>query len=353
MSLLAICILVYIYKCNADLECTYSWIDGTSVDENFTPYDSTYNEPQIVDEFGCVVIDWTSGGFKWTERDCTDELPFICNKCNEEGPRHIIDYEVPSDDTEYMALNWNDANIYCQDDCNSHLASIHDPQQYEFIQNMFKQETAHFDTVWIGLYRDCEYEITTSITNERNENVSEKFLGMPAQTGIALLVISLTVAACILCAIGWLCYSKQKKQNKEMQKQMAAIQKKLSALEEVKTTQKPNDESPGSVHSNGFPITKTSERVLSGVDEEGNGNIEMQEGVQQEGHTKITKIESAVHLEVLPGDEYNNDDEEEDVMLSDDMADPKDIYNLIKEIGSGEFGTVWKAQNKKTKKIVA
>eukprot|EP01084_Bolivina_argentea_P005594 10527_1 len=147
MSLLAICILLHTYKCNADLECTYSWIDGTSVDEN-------YNEPQTVDEFGCVVIDWISvDGFKWTERDCTDKLPFICNKYNEEGPQHIIDYEVPSEnDTEYIALNWNDANSYCQDDCNSHLASIHSPQQYASIQNMFRQETAHFDTVWIGLY---------------------------------------------------------------------------------------------------------------------------------------------------------------------------------------------------------
>eukprot|EP01084_Bolivina_argentea_P216607 367942_1 len=35
------------------------------------------------------------------------------------------------------------------------------------------------------------------------------------------------------------------------------------------------------------------------------------------------------------------------------MADPKEIYNLIKEIGSGSFGAVYKAQNKKTKKIVA
>eukprot|EP01084_Bolivina_argentea_P025458 47336_1 len=35
------------------------------------------------------------------------------------------------------------------------------------------------------------------------------------------------------------------------------------------------------------------------------------------------------------------------------MANPKEIYNLIKEIGSGEFGAVYKAQIKKTKKIVA
>eukprot|EP01084_Bolivina_argentea_P213821 363049_1 len=35
------------------------------------------------------------------------------------------------------------------------------------------------------------------------------------------------------------------------------------------------------------------------------------------------------------------------------MADPKQIYTLMKEIGSGQFGAVYKAQNKKTKKIVA
>eukprot|EP01084_Bolivina_argentea_P278732 476322_1 len=35
------------------------------------------------------------------------------------------------------------------------------------------------------------------------------------------------------------------------------------------------------------------------------------------------------------------------------MADPKEIYNLIKEIGSGQFGIVYKAQNKQTQKIVA
>eukprot|EP01084_Bolivina_argentea_P002825 5241_1 len=35
------------------------------------------------------------------------------------------------------------------------------------------------------------------------------------------------------------------------------------------------------------------------------------------------------------------------------MADPKKIYDLIKEVGSGEFGAVWKAENKKDKKIVA
>eukprot|EP01084_Bolivina_argentea_P008094 15143_1 len=40
-------------------------------------------------------------------------------------------------------------------------------------------------------------------------------------------------------------------------------------------------------------------------------------------------------------------------LASYSMADPKEIYNLIKEIGSGEFGTVYKAENKKMKKIVA
>eukprot|EP01084_Bolivina_argentea_P003134 5841_1 len=351
MSLLAICILVYIYKCNA--ECWYEWSDDT--DLKFNPYELTPEH----DEPGCIAIyiEPTSNvdsrensvDFEWIKIDCEETLPFICNNCNDYRGAPP-DYTVLSNGN-YITLDWNEANGYCEEECDSNLASIHGDHQYETIKDILRG-TQQFDTVWIGLHRACEYISTTNIN--QHEKRSAEFIGMPIETGISVLVISLTVAACIFCAIGWLCYSNQKKQNNEIQKEMAVIQKKLSALQDEKQ-QRPNDESPGSVHNNGsgFPITKTSERVLSGVDEEGNGNIEMQEGVQQEGHTKITKIESAVHLEVLPGDEYNNDDEEEDVMLSDDMADPKDIYNLIKEIGSGEFGTVWKAQNKKTKKIVA
>eukprot|EP01084_Bolivina_argentea_P025767 47915_1 len=40
-------------------------------------------------------------------------------------------------------------------------------------------------------------------------------------------------------------------------------------------------------------------------------------------------------------------------IISINMSEPKEIYNLIEELGTGTFGSVYKAQNKKTKKIVA
>eukprot|EP01084_Bolivina_argentea_P024778 46135_1 len=151
---------------------------------------------------------------------------------------------------------------------------------------------------------------------------------MDSTSTIIVIIISILLVL-ILCCSAWVL--KHKRANKDMRKQMEVIQKKLSALEEANVptrNESTRNESPGSVASIrlDLPVSLNSE---PGMQES------MQEGMQQEGHTKHTKIESAVNLDT----ELKDDEKDNvllDAMLSDAMKMPSLDPNQIPDVNDND-----------------
>eukprot|EP01084_Bolivina_argentea_P085476 154477_1 len=277
----------------------------------------------------------------------------VCKSAKSSDNRPVKeDYPVYS--YQFKQLNHSDAEKYCNSPCQSHLASIHVSQQY----TLAKRIIAPNNSVWIGLvYRpDKNYSWTWTdgtpriyYTNNSNPSLWKKepyqciainpqkdykWESQPCSIQLPFLCNSCTeehededgnsIGALILvmcfailyfccgaCVVYWYMKKKVKKLKKQIKKDNG----------ECPTSPTPQ---PG---AKDYKLAKVQTVSTNNVDPgvEGDRNNAIEEGVEAEGHTKVTKIESAVHLEVKSGDNDDDYDDEKkenkvlDIMLSDVM----------------------------------
>eukprot|EP01083_Nonionella_stella_P023903 66130_1 len=124
-----------------DVEGTWVYADGTPCPDCGSPNDINsgyYWSPHALpDSYDCVWIarsSWKVEDMLFSG-DCTFARPFICNEIIE------IPYIFVNSD-----LNWQEADTYCMDHYNSHLATIHDDDSSQILQYLLGERTA-----WIGL----------------------------------------------------------------------------------------------------------------------------------------------------------------------------------------------------------
>ena len=91
--------------------------------------------------------------FSWNDDFCHHTHAFICNDCtgNTTTPSLTKDYHFVN---EY--LNWNSAEVYCKETCNSNLASIHSESDFDQIARIFEEASfinkSIHQKAWFGLH---------------------------------------------------------------------------------------------------------------------------------------------------------------------------------------------------------
>ena len=122
--------------------------------------------------------------FSWNDDFCYATHPFICNHCDTISPTinptiyptlnptvnpfpspTLNPIPIPSSPSQALsrdyhyvniALNWNMAEVYCQETCNSNLASIHSQSDFDEIAQLFEHHseinTSVYQEVWFGLH---------------------------------------------------------------------------------------------------------------------------------------------------------------------------------------------------------